>query len=61
MTGTTITKLSTAPSSRLAAVRMPIRPPAPIIAKSSVGDSASWRMSTPASFGSGAKPLSTSA
>ena len=60
MIGTTITKLSAAPSSRLAPVRTPMSPPAPIIAKSSVGDSASWRMSTPTSFGSGASPLSTS-
>ena len=60
MIGTTTTKLSTAPSSRLAAARIPIRPPAPIIAKSRVGESASWRMSTPASFGNGASPLSTS-
>ncbi len=61
MIGTTITKLSTAPMSRLTAVRMPISPPAPIMAKSSVGDSASWRMSTPASFGSGIRPFSTRA
>ena len=61
MIGTTITKLSTAPMSRLTAVRIPIRPPAPIMAKSSVGESASWRMSTPASFGSGSRPFSTSA
>ncbi len=60
MIGATTTKLSSAPSSRLDATRIPMRPPAPIIAKSSPGDSASWRISTPASFGSGAYPFSTS-
>jgi hypothetical protein len=60
MIGATSTKLTAAPTSRLAAMRIPMRPPAPSIAKSSEGVSASWRMSTPASFGSGAWPFSTS-
>jgi hypothetical protein len=59
--GTTIAKLAIMPTMRLTAVRIPIRPPAPTIARSTPGESASWRMSTPASRGSGARPFSTSA
>jgi len=58
--GTTITKLAIMPTMRLTAVRIPIRPPAPNMARSMPGESASWRMSTPPRRGSGASPLSTS-
>ena len=47
MIGARITKLTNAPSRQLVAIAMPMRPPTPSIAASSVRRRPSWRMSVP--------------
>ena len=47
MSGARTTKLMNAPSRQLVATAMPIRPPTPSIAASSVRRRPSWRMSVP--------------
>ncbi len=47
MIGARITKFTNAPSRQLVATAMPMRPPTPSIAASSVSRKPSWRMSVP--------------